>query len=553
MGIFSRLFSRQPAETAADRAAWLDSAVRSVGVQVQARHLAEMRGAKRSFEAAETPAWTDSWPTHASAINDDLSRQLPTLRARARGMARNNEWAIGYLLQLDDNVLGEPGIRLQSRLTKRDGSPDTDTNNRIEAAHAKWAAQADVSGLCWREIESLALTGLARDGELLYRLRPGAGPFGFQIQLLDPALLDVSLYRDYQGRRIRMGVEITDDGKPVAYWLLMTRTGEATSDVVTVGRHVRIPSDQIRHRFIVSEPGQVRGYPWLSGGARRLWLLHDFEESAAVASSNAAKRQGFFVSPTGEAPAGFADTIVSSVLDAAKAAGKVLTPDEIAAITASAEKYASTVPGQFDTLPTGYDFRPFESRWPNIEAGTYVKQQIRGWSAARGVSYVSMGNDLEAVNYSSARVGIIAEREHYKTVQGMLTRWLHAEVMDAVIPYLVLATPGLNMDRLDTYRAAVTWQPRRWAGIDPVKEAVAAETNLALRLTSRRRIILERGEDPDEIAAEIAVEEAQYGPVAPTGKAAATDAQAAAAEAQQPAKKSHRIAPLVAVRQADID
>jgi capsid protein len=157
------------------------------------------------------------------------------------------------------------------------------------------------------------------------------------------------------------------------------------------------------------------------------------------------------------------------------------------------------------------------------------------------------------VNYSSARVGIIAEREHYKVVQGQLTRWLHAEVTAAALPYLVLATPGLSMDRLDTYRAAVTWQPRRWAGIDPVKEAVAAETNLSLRLTSRRRIILERGEDPDEIAGEIAVEEALYGPVAPSGKAAATDAQTATDEPPQPAKKSHRVASLVAVRHAEGD
>jgi lambda family phage portal protein len=558
MGFLDSLFRRAPTETAADRAAWVDSAVRGASAHVQAQYLAEMRSASRSFEAAETPAWTESWPTHAAPINQDLSQQLPTLRARARGMARNNEWAIGYLIQLDDNVLGEAGIRLQSRLTKRDGSPDTDTNNRIEAAHALWGRQADVAGLCWRDVESLALRGLAVDGELLYRLRPNNGPMGFQIQILDPTLLDVALHREWQGNRIRMGVEINADGKPLAYWLLMTLAGDGYSDVTTVGRHVRVPAEQIRHRFLVNEPGQVRGYPWLAGGARRLWLLHDFEESAAVASSNAAKRQGFFVSPTGEAPAGFADTIISSVFDAAKAAGKVLSPEEITAITAAAEKYATTVPGQFDTLPSGYDFRPFESKWPNIEAGTYVKQQVRGWSAARGASYVSMGNDLEAVNYSSARVGIIAEREHYKTIQRLLVRWLHDEVLTAALPYLVLAAPGLKMERLATYQAAATWQPRRWVGIDPVKEAAANEINLSLQLTSRRRTILERGEDPDEIAAEIAIEEAIYGPVVP-GKSNAA-AEPAADPAEDPAtdadtkpaagKKSRSIPALVALHRA---
>ncbi|MDP3138690.1 MAG: phage portal protein, partial [Burkholderiaceae bacterium] len=306
-------------------------------------------------------------------------------------------------------------------------------------------------------------------------------------------------------------IEIDDAGKPQAYWLQMTKAGDAPAGYVTTGRHVRVPASEIIHKFYVEEPGQLRGIPWLTVGARRLWLTHDFEESAAVASSNAAKRQGFFFSPTGEAPPGFGDTIMSSVLAAAEAAGKVLTPEEIQAITAAAEKYATTVPGQYDTLPQGYQFQPFESVWPNINADTYIKQQLRGWAAARGMSYISLGNDLEAVNYSSAQVGIIGEREHHKKTQIRLRNWLHREVFAAALPYLVLATPGLKSSRLVENRAAATWQPRRWVPIDPVKAANANETNLRLKLTSRRRLILERGEDPDEVLAEIEAEEAKYG------------------------------------------
>lgn len=507
----------KPRETAAQRAEWIDNTMRAVAGQVQARTMQDMRVASRSFETAETTPWTESWSTHAADLNDELSRQLPAIRARARGLARNNEWARRYLIQLDDNVLGPNGVRLQMRLTTRTGEPDTVTNDRLERVFAKWGRRGncEVSGrLTWREVESLALSSFERDGELLYRLRPGAGPMGFQLQLFNPALLDVELRREWRGRRVRMGIEITDDGAAVAYWLRLARSGDAPSDLVTVGRHVRVPAEQIRHYFAVDEIDQMRGIPGLTVGARRLWLLHDFEESAAVASSNAAKRQGFFVSPNGDAPPGFADTIVSSVLDAAKASGKVLTPDEIQAITAAAEKYATTVPGQYDTLPQGYDFRPFESVWPNINADTYVKQQLRGWAAARGVSYVTLGNDLEGVNYSSARVGIIDEREHYKSVQGRLIGWLHDEVIAAAMPYLALSA-GLSVSRVPDYLAAVTWQPRRWAGIDPVKEANAAEINLGLKLTSRRRLILERGEDPDEIAAEVEAEEKRFGPINP--------------------------------------
>jgi lambda family phage portal protein len=514
MGLFGKLF--KPRESAAQRAEWMDSTMRAVAGQVQARMMQDMRQAQRSFETAETPAYTESWSTSAAHINEDLARQLPTLWGRSLGLARNNEWAQRYLIELDDNVLGPNGIALQMRLTLQQGGKtvqDAVQNALLEMAWQQWGEDADESGLPWEAVESLVLNTLARKGEILIRKRPNVGPMRFQIQVLDPTLLDVTLNRTWGGNRIRMGIEINDAGRPLAYWLQMAKVGDSMSGYVSVGRHVRVPASEIIHHYLVEEPGQLRGIPWLTVGARRLWLTHDFEESAAVASSNAAKRQGFFVSPTGEAPPGFADTIVSSVLDAAKAAGKVLTPDEIQAITAAAEKYATTVPGQFDTLPHGYDFRPFESVWPNVNADTYVKQQLRGWAAARGMSYISLGNDLEAVNYSSAQVGIIGEREHHKKTQTRLRNWLHREVFAAALPYLVLSTAGLKSSRLDDYLAASTWQPRRWVPIDPVKAANANETNLRLGLTSRRRLILERGEDPDEIAAEIAAEAALFGPL----------------------------------------
>ncbi len=514
MGILSRLFPVR--ENAAQRAEWLDSTVRQVAAQVHQGMLADLRQARRNFEAAETPAWTESWSTTEVDINDALSRQLPTLWSRAAGLARNNEWAQAYLIGLDDNVLGPNGITLQMRLTGRDGKPDKAANLAVESAWSLWGERdADVSGLSWAEVEDIVLQTLAKRGEVAYRFVRGAGPFDFQIQLLDPTLIDVNLHRDYQGRRIRMGKEIDDAGKPVAYWLQIAKAGDAPGGYVTVGRHVRIPTSEMRHFYLVEEVGQMRGIPWLTVGARRLWLLHDFEEAAAVASSNAAKRQGFFYTPTGEAPPGIADKVISSVLDAAKAAGKVLTPEEIQAITAAAEKYTSTVPGQFDTLPHGTQFQAFESAWPNIEAGVYAKQQIRGFAAGRGVSYVTMGNDLEAVNYSSAQVGIIGEREHHKKTQRRLRDWLHREVFAAALPYLILHTSALKASRRAEYLAAATWQPRRWAPIDPLKAANAAEVNLRLKLTSRRRLILERGEDPDEIAAEVAAEDALYGEIKP--------------------------------------
>lgn len=525
MSLFQRIFGRS-AEPAGN-GTWLHEQAARAGQQLAQQNAGSLdRASRRSFESAETKPWTDSWATTAGDINELLSRQLPAMRSRAKGLARNDEWATRYQLQLDDNVLGEDGIALQMRVKGQGGEFDTTTNNALEAHWANWGEACEASGMAWREVESLLLNCEERCGEILYRLRPGRGPFGFQIQLLDPVLLDVNLRRDWGGHRVRMGVEIDDDGVPLAYWLRASKAGDGdqNNDITTVGKHVRVPADQIRHRFVRTEIGQLRGIPGLSVGARRLWQLHDFEESANVATSNAAKRQGFFVSPDGNAPPGFADTIVSTVLAAAQQEGRTLTPEELSTLQATAQKFATTVPGQFDTIPQGYEFQAFESKWPDISAEGYIKQQIRGWSAARGVSYHTLGNDLESVNYSSAQVGIGDERLHFKRRQRRLMKWLHAEVIGEVIKRAPLYDRTLQASRIADYLAAISWRPRTWAPIDPLKAAEANDIELRNRSASRRQIWLAKGLDPDDMAREIEDDVKRFGPL-DTPKDAGTSAK----------------------------
>lgn len=521
MALADRLPWRRRAQARqAGRAQWLESAVaRAVEGQM-------LRAQRAAFEAADTSHYVDGWAAENPNINDALAAHLPTLRARASDMARNNEWARRYLLQLRTNVLGPQGIRLQMRMTLRDGTPNYRVNNAIEAAWAQFgrAENCDPGArLTWRAIEQVSLYALPRAGELLGRHVDG-GPHGYQYQPLNPAVLDVSLRRSWGTNRVRMGVEIDAAGRAVAYWL------QADGDAPwQVGRYQRVPADSMLHAFDPDEPDQLRGYPRLAIGAQRLWLLKDFERSAAVASSNAAKRVGFFYTADGAAPPGFGDQIISQVIEQAKAAGRVMSADEISALQETARKFTTTVPGQYDTLPEGTRFEPNKADYPHVAYGEYIKACVRGWSAGQGVSYATLGNDLEAVNYSSAQVGVIDERWGYRVDQQWLVEHLHRPVFERWLPRALLAVPGLRAlpyDRLPQYLAAATWQPRRWGGFDPLKEANAHGENLRNRLTSRRRVLLDRGEDPDEVFAEIEAEEERFGPAQPAPVPPASDAPA---------------------------
>ena len=498
------------------RRSWLDQAIVSAASRVDTDRHQRLHSASRLLETAESPPWVTTWPSSVAHLNADLRSAWTTLASRSTNLARNNEWAARWLIQLRDNVLGANGVRLQCRIAKaRSTAQHTAANAAIEAAWQDWGKRGncEASGLSWRQVEALSLQTLARTGEIFYRILRGAGPWGFQIQMLDPWALDLNLNAANGKTRIVMGVELDDFGKPIAYHLRVNGPNiDPYSLAGSAGaNHVVLPARDVRHFFAIEEPGQVRGVPWLSIGARRLWMAQKFEEAVSVASTNSAQRLGFFVSPTGDAPAGFADQIISSVLDQARAAGKLLTPEEVQQLTAAAEKYSTTVPGQYDTIPAGYDFRQYDSPWPNVESGEYVKSMIRGWTAARGASYHTIGNDLEGVNYSSARVGILDEREHYKVIQQDLIDWLHSEVIAEWMPIATLKTTGLQSSRVAEYIAACTWRPRRWAGIDPLKEAQANESELTYGLTSRTRIILERGDDPEEIASEREQDEELFG------------------------------------------
>lgn len=511
MGFLQRIFGRR--ESVQTRAQWLERTVHNVVQAAAAQH-----ARSGAFDAAETHPWSEAWDTADINLNDALASRLGVLRGRAKTLGRNNEWARRYLWLSKSNLLGPAGIQLRMTLDKRNGEPNDRINNLIEGGwkHFSKRGRCDLTGtLTWRQVEKLAMLCREREGEFLIRLVNG-GPHGLLLHVLNPAVLDVNLRGEYQGRRIRMGVEIDDVGAPVAYWLLTVQPGEDLfSGVPAVGRrHVRVPAAEIIHGFDKEEPDQLRGYPSLTVGAERLHLLKDFERSAAVASANSAKRAGFFYTPTGEAPEGFADHLISSVLEQARAEGRELSVDELQALRDAASKFNTLVPGQFDTLPHGVQFAKFDSDYPNVNYNEYTKACVRGFSAGLGMSYATHGNDLEAVNYSSARVGIVDEREVYKFRQVELAEELHERVAPAWLARAMLAHApfrSLAYDRLEQYVDAMSWQPRRWVGIDPVKEAQANEINLRLRLTSRRRIIRERAEDPDEIEREIAEEEDRYG------------------------------------------
>lgn len=444
-----------------------------------ARRTGALKSARRAFSAAQVTNLTSSWLTTPAHVNADLQRGLRALRARSRDLANNNDYARRFLSMVETNVVGHAGFGWQIKPLRSDGTVDELDRAALEAAFWDWSrpGNCEVTGrLSLTQVERLFIRTVARDGEVLVR-KVLAGRYGLQLQLVDPQQLDEGYNADLAGgNKVRMGVEYDAMGASVAFHLSMQDTADPQSGEA-MKRRVRVAADELKLFFVPEMIGQLRGTPWMVAGMLRLNMLGAYEEAEVTAARIAAAKMGFFTpGDSGEAYIG----------DTVDAAGNQITSAE---------------PGSFETLPAGMTFQSFDPQHPTTQYGTFVKACLRGLSSGLGVSYHALANDLEGVNYSSIRAGVLEEREVWKGLQQWMSEqfldWVYGEWLSyALTKGQVLSASGqpLPASRYAKFNE-VSWQGRRWDWVDPEKDLNASILAIKSGLKSRTEVVSEQGRD----------------------------------------------------------
>ncbi len=464
---------------------------------VTAAHRVQAHGAqqRRSLLAALSTHDVASWTADGLHINAETSAGLVTARARSRDAALNNGYARRFVGMVRGNVLGPYGVRYQARVRTAAGDLRQTTNARLEAGWAAWGRRGalEVTGrYSWLDIQRLVLRHWAVDGECFVRFRPGIGPHAIQLQLLRADVVPVSHQADLGGgRRIRQGVEIDADGRVLAYHM---RRDDTTVDLVgewagASQRLVRVPADEVLHVMLADEVGQLRGLPPMATALKRMYQAADFASAGLNKARESAKRGGWLVADLDAD--GATDPTVDKLIDGTDADGT---------------SYASLHDGTWEKTPPGYEPKPFESDYPNIEYGQFIKDCLRDIASALDVAYITLGNDLEAVNYSSGQLGLEGERTMWMGLQQWFVESFVQPVHERWLTYALVAAPELDslaFDRLALYQASVRWQPHRWQPLDLLKTTEAQRSRIEARLTSPQRVIAESGDDPDEVLAEL--------------------------------------------------
>ena len=470
----------------ADRVRVCRSRVRLEGVELVGFVRSLVHRPRANFAGAQMGRLTLDWIMAHRSADQEIRSSLIILRDRARELVRNTSWVRRYVNLLAQNVIGPNGVKLQARM-QSGGKPLAKENQRLEDAWEAWG----VPGVCtvdgklsFRGLQRLIIKNVPADGEVLIRIVRGFdNPFGFALQVLDPDQLDekynVPRAPDSPDNEIRMGVELDHWGRPVAYHLWDGHP----SDLHRRRNRKRVLAADIIHLGEPDRPAQTRYVPWIASVMLDINMLRGYFEAELVAARVAAASGGFFTRD-GEDLGGNPDD---------NSDGEPLAMD--------------AEPGTFHELPAGMGVETFTPDHPTAAFPAFVKAILRSVATGLGISYNVLANDLEGVNFSSIRAGLIDERDHYRTLQQWMIDHFHKRVYAEWLPWAMLAGRLDSRVPLARYQA-VRWQPRGWQWVDPLKDINAAIKGVDASLNSRQRILGAQGLDFEEVIDDLAKENA---------------------------------------------
>ena len=435
---------------------------------------------RRSYKAASNANIFSDFIGISSNADSTIRFNLRKIRDRCREQARNNDYAKRYLQLMTTNVVGQNGIRIQSKARNEDGSLDFIGNQVIENAWKQWSKKGNctVDGkLSFVDAQKLFIESLARDGEVLVRHITTNNPLDpYKIQFLDADYLDEEENQVMKnGEETIMGVKLDANGKPKSYLLFKDHPHNQYFGNYN-REHIELPADQLIHAYVPERAEQTRGVPFMTTALTRLKMLDGYEEAELVAARVGASKMGFFTSQSGD-----------------QYTGDDLEDDYTPIMNAEA--------GTFEQLPDGMDFKSFDPQHPASGFDCFHKSVLRGIASGLGVSYVSLANNLEGVNYSSIRQGTLEERDNFRIMQ----RFMIEHFIQPVFDKWLLQTMSfkddflLPPDKYNKFANNIVYIPRSWGWIDPVKEVKANVDGLNAGVVTMQDVQANYGRDVEEL------------------------------------------------------
>lgn len=441
---------------------------------------------KRGFAAAMYGRLVSNWITASTSMDAEIKGSLRAMRDRSRQLGRDNDYVKGFFREWKNNIIGQ-GIKFQGHVKSLRGTKlDVKTNSMIEDAWGEWTHKSSChtgGTLFFEDIERMVAGAVAESGEIFVRKiigkRFGQSKVPFALELIESDQCDdMDLTRAENGNEVRMGVEVDQWQRPVAYYFRTRHPGDYPfgSTAKTVAR-IRVPAEEILHVGLKDRPLQTRSVPVLHAAIMRLHQVGGYEEAEVIAARAAASLMGFIETPDDEA----------------------MVDDK-----EGNERVSDFQPGVFKYLAPGEKVQIPDMHRPAGQFEPFMRIMLRAVASGLGISYATLSRDYSQSNFSSSRMDMLSERDNWRILQKWFIRNFHQEVYNAWLDLAVLSgvLPLPNYETQPARYQLVKWMPRGWAWIDPVKEVTAAKEAILGGLGSITSELAKQGEDIEEVFAQ---------------------------------------------------
>lgn len=445
---------------------------------------------KRSFAGASFSRLNFDWLTSGSSQDAEVQQSHGTLRNRGRSLGRDNPNSRAFLSGLETNVIGL-GFRMQSIIKDGSGKSNSALNSLVEAEWKKWCRpdSCDVRGmLSFQDIERLMIRSVAEGGEPpLIRLIPtrsGKSKVPLSLQVIESDHLDENFnVPPSNGKNeIRMGVEITTLGRPVAYHIFDRHPGDNLNFAIGANpKRIRVPAAEIIHFFRHERPGQTRGYSWLASVSNVVRQLGAFIESSAIRKRIEAAIM-YFIQRT---------------------QGDDLPDDDEDEVTG--QRIKEVAPGKIEYLEEGETvISPPITSNPAADA-QFVETQLQQFAAGTNSSTEMISRDFTKSNYSSSRLSLGVARDNYMVLQQWMEGNFHQKLFEEFMfrGYLADVFNFPNFLKNEELYNQAKWLPRRWPSVDPYKDVLANVIKIDNMFATHSEILSEDGKDFEETVLQV--------------------------------------------------
>jgi lambda family phage portal protein len=439
------------------------------------------------FDAAQNNRRLRHFQPTRAHLNALIAAAGADITARARWLVRNNGYAANAIESWAGNVVGT-GITPSSLIA------DGEIKAQVQRLWLEWTDESDAEGFTdFYGQQRRVAREVFIAGEVFVRFRPRRPEDGLvvplQLQMLPSEMLPLNHNEVLpSGNVIRQGIEFDRIGRRVAYHFLRRHPGD-TTDPAMAGEKVRVPASEVIHVIDPVEAGQLRGVSRFAPAIVKLFLLDQYDDAELDRKKVAAMHALFITTPAPTEP-----------FDVAESDGQ------------EGERQIDLQPGQIVMLAPGEEI---QTSTPADVGQTYEPFQYRTLlqiSAALGIPYAYLSNDMLKANYSNSRLALLEFRRRVEAYQHAVIVWqlcrkVWMRWMDTAVMAGALDLPDYEERRREWL--ACSWLPPRWDWIDPLKDVRAEIEQVRAGFKSRTQALAERGYDAEQVDAEIAADRAR--------------------------------------------